>query len=130
MSLREELDQTSLGKLAQSLGETASDSNSFYQVITDKIGREQCRKKGKIISQAAEVGRRKFLEKLGWLFTYEKELHITAEILEVFDLAKKQFHQLGLHQESEQDWLELTEKFSDSSWVRSSKEKVTQYARY
>ncbi len=125
--LREELDQTSLSKLAQNLGETASDSNSFYQLITEKIGREQCEKKGKIISQAAEVGRRKFLEKLGWLLTYEKELHIYAEILEVFDLAKKQFHQLGLHQESQQDWLELTQKFSDSPWVRASQEKVTQY---
>ncbi|VEP18020.1 conserved hypothetical protein [Hyella patelloides LEGE 07179] len=125
--LREELDQTSLSKLAQNLGETASDSNSFYQLITEKIGREQCEKKGKIISQAAEVGRRKFLEKLGWLLTYEKELHIYAEILKVFDLAKKQFHQQGLHQESLQDWLELTEKFSDSPWVRASQEKVTQY---
>ena len=98
--LREELDQTSLSKLAKNLGETASDSNSFYQLITEKIGREPCEKKGKIISQAAEVGRRKFLEKLGWLLTYEKELHITAEILEVFDLAKKQFNQQGLDQES------------------------------
>ena len=47
---------------------------------------------------AAEVGRRKFLEKLGWLFTYEKELHIYAETLKVFALAKKQFLQQGLHQ--------------------------------
>ena len=125
--LREELDQSSLEKLAQSLGKTASDSNSFNQIIADNIGREQYRKKGKIISQAAEIGRRKFLEKLGWLFDYEKELHVYAEILEVFDLAKKQFLQQGLHQESQQNWLKLTQKFSDSPWVRASQEKVTQY---
>ena len=125
--LREELDPTSLGELAQSLGVKASDSSSFSQIIPDKIGREPCRKKGKIISQAAEVGRRKFVEKLGWLLTYEKELQIYAEILKVFDLAKKQFLQQGIHQNSQQDWWELTKEFSDSAWVQASQEKVTQY---
>ncbi len=125
--LREELSQISLGKLAQTLGEKASDSSSFHQIITDKIGQEQCRKKGKIISQAAEVGRRKFLEKLGWLFAYEKELHIYAEILKVFDQAKKQFLQQGLHQKSQQDWLNLTAKFPDLPWIQASQKKVNQY---
>ena len=125
--LREKLDQTSLGKLSKCLGTQASDFSSFYQVLRDKIGRKLCRQKGQIISQASEVGRRKFLEKLGWVFTYEKELQIYAEILEVFTLAKKQLLQQGLHQESQQDWLELTENFSDSPWIQSSKQKVSQY---
>ncbi|MGK7874250.1 MAG: hypothetical protein AB4426_13335 [Xenococcaceae cyanobacterium] len=59
--------------------------------------------------------------------TYEKELHIYAEILEVFDLAKKQLNKQGLHQKSQQDWLELSEKFSDSPWIKSSQQKVSQY---
>ena len=125
--LREELDPSCLGKLTQCLGGKASDSSSFQQVIAEKIGREPCQKKGEIISSAAEVGRRKFSEKLGWLLTYEKELQIYAEILRVFDLAKKQILQQGLHQKSQQDWLELTQEFSDSPWVRASQEKVTQY---
>ncbi len=125
--LREKLDKTCLGKLAKTLGTETSDLSSFYQVITDIIGQEQCQKKGKIISQAAEIGRRKFLEKLGWLLNYEKELQIYAEILKVFALAKKQFLQQGLHQKSQQDWLKLTNEFPDSSWIRSSQEKVTQY---
>ena len=88
--LREELDQNSLGKLAKILGTKASSYTSFCQVLTEKFGQQLCREKGLIISQAAELGRRKFLEKLGWLLDYEKQLHITAEILEVFALAKKQ----------------------------------------
>ncbi len=88
--LREDLDQTSLKKLAKILGTKASSRTSFCQVITEKFGRELCQKKALIISQAAELGRRKFLQKLGWLLDYEKQLHITAEILEVFALAKKQ----------------------------------------
>ena len=125
--LTEEIDKNSLEKLVKSLGRKASNSSSFSQFITDKITRKPCRKKVKIISQAAEVGRRKFLEKLGWLLTYEKELQIYAEILRVFDLAKKQILQQGLHQKSQQDWLELTQEFSDSPWLRASQEKVTQY---
>ena len=88
--LREELDQTSLKKLAKILGTKASSKTSFCQIITKKIGQELCQKKSLIISQAAELGRRKFLEKLGWLLDYEKQLHVYAEILEVFALAKKQ----------------------------------------
>ena len=128
--LREELPQNSLGELAKILGTKASRFTSFRQVIKDKIGQDLWQQKGNLISQAAELGRRKFLAKLGWLFDYEKELHITAEILEIFDLAKKQFIQQGLHQKSQQDWLKLTEKFSDSSWIQSTKQKVSQYARY
>ncbi len=125
--LREKLDPSCLGKLVKILGTQMADLNSFYQVIVETIGQEQWQKKGRIISQAAELGRRRFLEKLGWLLTYEKELHIYAEILKVFDLAKKQFHKQGLHQKSQQDWLELTKEFSDSPWIQSSQEKVTQY---
>ena len=127
--LREELDQTTLGKLAQALGTPALNFSLFYQVITDKIGGELSREKSEIISQAADLGRRKFLEKLGWLLTYEKELQIMAEILEVFELAKKQLNQEGLHKKSQLDWLELTdnEKFSELPWLKSSQQKVSEY---
>ena len=57
----------------------------------------------------------------------KKNFIALAEILKVFDLAKKQFHKQGLHQKSQQDWLELTKEFSDSPWIQSSQEKVTQY---
>ncbi len=43
-----------------------------------------------------------------------------AETIEVFDLAKKQLNEEGLHQKSGLDWLELikTEKFSNLPWVQ------------
>ncbi len=128
-TLREQLDQVTLCKLAKAIGTLALDFSSFYQLVTDKIGRELCQQKSEIIFQAAEIGRRKFLEKLGWLLSYEKEIQIYAEIIEVFDLAKKQLNEKGLHQKSGLDWLELikTEKFSDFPWVQSSQQKVSEY---
>ena len=125
--LREELHSTSLGKIAKFLGTKAEDFASFSELLTDKIGLKICQEKYLIISQAAEVGRRKFLEKLGWLLTYEKELHVTAEILEVFQVAKKQLNKQGLHQQSPQEWLNLTANFSDSPWIQSTQQKVSQY---
>ncbi len=125
--LREELDQSSLGKLAKILGTKALTQTSFCQLIKEKIGRKLYRKKGLIISQAAELGRRKFLEKLGWLLDYEKQLHIYAEILEIFALAKKQLNKQGLHQKSQQDWLNLTDNFCDSSLLQKTQQKVSQY---
>ncbi len=125
--LREELDQTSLGNLAKILGTKVSNFTSFCQMLKDKIGRALYQEKGQLISQAAELGRRKFLAKLGWLLNYEKELHIYADILEVFTLAKKQLLQQGLHQKSRQDWLELTAKLPDSPWIQLTQQKVSQY---
>ncbi len=76
--LRDELDQTCLKKLPLLLGIKAPDFISFSEVMTKKLGRKLWEEKGKLISQAAELGPRKFLEKLGWLLNYEKELHING----------------------------------------------------
>ena len=125
--LKEELDQASLDKLAKLLGTTASDLTSFSQAIANQLGRELSQEKGRIISRAADLGRRKFLEKLGWLFNYEQELAIYAEILEVFALAKKQLIQQGLHQKSQQEWENLALKFEASLWGQKAQQKVSEY---
>ena len=125
--LRDELDQTALKKLTKILGIKASDFISFSEVLTEKIGRKLCQQKGKLIAQAAELGRRKFFEKFGWLLNYEKELHIYAEILEVFALAKKQLNKQGLHQKSQAEWLNLTAQIFHSPLHQKTQQKVSQY---
>ena len=125
--LRDELDQNCLNKLLLLLGVKASDFISFSELMTKKLGQKLWQEKGKLISQAAELGRRKFLEKLGWLLNHEKELHIYAEIIEIFTLGKNQLIQQGIHPLSQQDWLKLTENFSDLPWIQSTQQKVSQY---
>lgn len=63
-------------------------------------------------------------QKLSWLFQYEKDLKIWAEILEVFDLAKKQLNQQGLHQKSTHDWLKSTVQLPLSPWIQSTRHKI------
>ena len=125
--LREKLDKNSLDELAKLLGTKASDFTSFSELLEDKIGQKISQKEHLIISQAAQVGRRKFLEKLGWLLTYEKELHVTCQILKVFYLAKQQLNQQGLNHYSRQEWLNKKADFSDSLPIQSAQQKVTQY---
>ncbi len=128
--LREELDQTCLAKFAKLLGTKLSSFTAFSKLITDEFGRKLWKEKSQIISQAAEVGRRKFLAKLGWLLNYEKPLDIYAKILEIFALAKKQLNQQGLHPLSQLDWLRLTKEFSDLPWIQSTKQKVSHYLAF
>ncbi len=128
--LREELDPTCLAKFAKLLGTKVSSFTAFSKLITDEFGRKLWKEKSQIISQAAEVGRRKFLAQLGWLLNYEKPLDIYAKILEIFAVAKKQLNQQGLHPLSQLDWLRLTKEFSDFPWIQSTKQKVSHYARY
>ncbi len=128
--LREELDPTCLAKFAKLLGTKVSSFTAFSKLITDEFGRKLWKEKSQIISQAAEVGRRKFLAQLGWLLNYEKPLDIYAKILEIFAVAKKQLNQQGLHPLSQLDWLRLTKEFSDFPWIQSTKQKVSHYARF
>ena len=83
--MRDELDKNCLNKITKLLGIKAPDFISFSEVITKKLGRKIWEEKGKLISQAAELGRRKFLEKLAWLLNYEKELHNASRSRKRFD---------------------------------------------
>ncbi len=76
--MRDELDPTCLKKLPLLLGIKTPDFISFSEVMTKKLGRKLWKQQGKLISQAAELGRRKFFEKIGWLLNSEKELHING----------------------------------------------------
>ena len=125
--LREELEQNYLDKLEIMLDKKASNFPSFSEELTEQIGSELYQKKGQIICRLAQVGRRRFLDKLGWLLNYEQELQITSEILEVFALAKNLIIQQGLHQNSPSDWLNLIAKFSSKPWIKKPQQKVTEY---
>ncbi len=57
----------------------------------------------------------------------KKNFIALAEILEVFTLGKNQLIQQGIHPLSQQDWLKLTENFSDLPWIQSTQQKVTEY---
>ncbi len=60
-----------------------SNFTDFSRIITEKIGQKLCQEKSQLISQAAELGRRKFLEKLGWLLNYEQQLHCFRSCLKI-----------------------------------------------
>ena len=64
------------------------------------------------------------------ILNYEKELHLYAEIIEVFAIAKKQLIQQGIHPFSQQDWLNLSNNFADSSLVQKAQQGVRLSSTY
>ena len=57
----------------------------------------------------------------------KKNFIALAEISEVFALAKKQLTQQVLHPLSQSDWLNLTDNFSDATWIQKTQQKISQY---
>ncbi len=80
-----------------------------------------------MLLNAANLGRRRFLAKLGWLFDYEQELQIISEILQVFSLAKMHFNLCGLHPDSLREWRELSRHFTQEPGQIEAVQQVTQY---
>ena len=145
--LRGRLHPDFLSRLTNFIGIQANSFISFCQILTEQIPQEYyintayfphtipqtqltsmfIPKQIQIVATFAQVGKRKFLEKLNWLFRYENDLRIWAKILEVFDLAKKQLIEQGLHQKSQQDWWQSTAKLPMFPWIQSTRQKVSQY---
>lgn len=54
------------------------------------------------IVQAAQVGRRRFLEKLGWLKNYKEDLETYKQMVELVKIVLEQVKNDGLNQDSQQ----------------------------
>jgi hypothetical protein len=61
------LDEKMLFQLSGMKGKTYPDEKAFSNALSQYIGPELFEHKGKAICRAADVGRRRFQEKLGWL---------------------------------------------------------------
>jgi hypothetical protein len=80
--------------------------DKFSQAMSNILTIEIWQVDGKKICQAASIGRRKFYEKLGWLFGYRSEIQTYSELLALIDSAQTQIKSQGLHHQSCLQWLE------------------------
>ncbi len=113
-----------LSLLIQHYGFFAEDLMLFHQFLSERLAIQE---NIDLIINAANLGRRRFLSKLGWLLDYQLELQIIADILQVFSLAKMHLNLCGLHPDSPQEWLDLSQHFTDSTAEIQAAQQVTQY---
>lgn len=86
--------------------EAAGNLDEFSQAISNILTAEIWEIDGEKICQAASLGRRKFYEKLGWLFSYRTDIQTYSEMLALIGSAQTQIKNQGLHHQSLAEWLE------------------------
>lgn len=79
------------------------------------------------ISPQHHIGKNQFLSRLGWLLDYRAELSLYNDMLSVFQAAFQLLIHQGLHQNSLQDWQQLSSQFSPSPWIKDSIDLVSNY---
>jgi len=100
ISLADCLDEQPLAQLSGMKGKEYPDEKTFISNLIQHLGPELFAQKGKPICQAADIGRRKFQEKLGWLNEYQAEIMLYAQLVEIVHTVQKQVKQDGLNQAS------------------------------
>ena len=80
--------------------ETFVDQDAFTQNLVSLIGDEQVERIESVIYPAADEGRRRFEQKLGWVAEYEKDLVVYAQMTKLVTIVEKQVKNNGLNQTS------------------------------
>jgi hypothetical protein len=85
--------------------EAADNLDKFSQSISNILTAAQWQIDGGKICQAASLGRRKFHEKLGWLFSHRTDIQTYSEMLALIGSVQTQIKNQGLHHKSLSEWL-------------------------
>lgn len=104
--LRLNIDKSTMNLLKRVKSEVYESLEKFSQAMSNILTIEIWQVDGEKICQAASIGRRKFYEKLGWLFGYRSEIQTYSELLALIDSAQTQIKSQGLHHQSCSQWLE------------------------
>jgi len=99
----------------------------FTKNLVKCLGEESWLLHGEIICQYADLGRRKFYTKLGWLLNYQQSIYIYAEILLLINTVQTQLKTQGLHRESLTKWLETIATHSLSLSGQKLKDQILEY---
>jgi hypothetical protein len=95
--------------------EAIKNSDLFSQNISNILTAETWQIEGEKICKAASLGRRKFYEKLGWMFNHRTDIKTYSEMLALIGSAQTQIKNQGLHDRSRSEWLESLSQALPSS---------------
>ncbi len=78
--------------------------HQFTQALLNHLGQDLWHIHGELICQCADLGRRKFYLKLGWLSSYYQDIQTYAQMLTLVQNVQTQLKTQGLHRLSHQQW--------------------------
>jgi len=126
-TVQDEFDHATALLLTTVPDKTHANRDAFTQSLVAQMGREQVERIKSVVYPAADSGRRRFDEKLGWVTEYEEELAIYAQMADLVDAVQKQVKQNGLDQASHQKFEENMAAISLSPRAQSLAEKISEY---
>jgi len=109
--------------------ETFVDQDAFTQNLVSLIGDEQVERIESVIYPAADEGRRRFEQKLGWVAEYEKDLVVYAQMNQLVTIVEKQVKNNGLNQTSYQTFENNIADISLSSRSQLLAKEISNYLR-
>lgn len=110
-----------------SRGDTKSNGYADNQVL-QSIKKEVSEQSPHTIPQVNDRARNRFMEKLGWLLEYEKEIKVWSEIVHLILLVEKQVKCEGLSQKSTQVFQENSKDIGiDNERVQNFRKQIIEY---
>ncbi len=109
---------------------TYANRDAFTRSLVAYIGVTQIERIQAVVYPAADRGRRRFNEKLGWVTEYQEELALYAQMVDLIDLVQTQVKQDGLNQASHQRFEEHTAAISLLPRAQSLAEQISGYLRF
>lgn len=100
---------------------------TFPNMTTFLLETSQYVASAKSLTTTASLGRRRFLEKLGWLIDYESDIIEYAQLMELVHTVQKQVKQLGLNQNSKDIFVKNTQHLFLTPRARAFKSKIETY---
>ena len=112
----------------QNLGpQTYAHQTRFREAITKALGLKKAHHVLEIICQAADLGRRQFLEQLGWLEDYQPELQAYTQMVTIAHQAETFVKNSGLTKDSTKPFVQNLESFELLPQSQDFKEKIIDY---
>ena len=126
-TLKDKLDPTTHAQLCQLKGKSYDDQSSFTQAICHHLSMTVLEPQTQLLCQGADLGRRKFLDKLGWLADYQDDLNTYAQMLELVHTCEKQLKCHGLCSTSKDSLVEAIQPMTLSPRLEQFKAQIIKY---
>jgi hypothetical protein len=127
LSLVDTLTADSLSQLVKLMPKVYANQAAFRTDMLTHLGQEVWQLHGDSITQAADLGRRKFDAHFGWLSTYQPELDTYADMVTIVQTVETQLKTEGLHRHSLTTWSQTMTTHLLTERGQNLKQKVSDY---
>jgi hypothetical protein len=127
--LQTQLDPDTLTHLTHLNLKTFPDRHSFCHHLSRQLGTDRWAEYEAALCHAADLGRRSFEEKLGWLSAYRSTLPTYAQLSTLVNTLAQQLKQQGLSRSSPDLFVEQTASFSLSPRLQRFRNLILAYLR-